>query len=83
MDKENVRYTRLYFTDILGQLKGMSLSRSEIEEVLNSGQGFDGSSIEGFVRIEESDLNAKPDLSTFRIIPGRLPANVWPPCFAT
>ncbi len=69
MDKEKVRYTRLYFTDILGQLKGMSISRSEIEEVLHSGQGFDGSSIEGFVRIEESDLSAKPDLSTFRIIP--------------
>lgn len=69
MDKENVRYIRLYFTDILGTLKGMSITRSEIEEVLENGQGFDGSSIEGYVRIEESDLNARPDLSTFRIFP--------------
>ncbi len=69
MDKEKVRYIRLYFTDILGTLKGMSITRSEIEEVLENGQGFDGSSIEGYVRIEESDLSARPDLSTFRIFP--------------
>jgi glutamine synthetase len=69
LDKENVRYIRLYFTDILGQLKGMSVTRPEFDEVLVHGQGFDGSSIEGFVRIEESDLNARPDLQTFRIFP--------------
>lgn len=69
IDREKVRYIRLYFTDILGQLKGMSITRSEIEEVLEEGQGFDGSSIEGFVRIEESDLSARPDLQTFRIFP--------------
>lgn len=69
VDKENVHYIRLYFTDILGQLKGMSITRSEFDEVLINGQGFDGSSIEGFVRIEESDLNARPDLQTFRIFP--------------
>ena len=69
IDEQNVRYIRLNFTDILGRLKGMSITRSEIEQVLNQGQGFDGSSIEGFVRIEESDLVAVPDLRTFRIIP--------------
>lgn len=69
IDREGVRYIRLYFTDILGQLKGMSVTRSEFDEVLVNGQGFDGSSIEGFVRIEESDLNAQPDLQTFRIFP--------------
>jgi glutamine synthetase len=69
MDKEGVRYLRLYFTDILGRLKGMSITRSELDEVLENGQGFDGSSIEGFVRIEESDLTARPDLQTFRIFP--------------
>ncbi|MFH2055625.1 MAG: glutamine synthetase family protein [bacterium] len=69
IERERVRYIRLYFTDILGQLKGMSITRSEIEEVLEQGQGFDGSSIEGFVRIEESDLMARPDLQTFRIFP--------------
>ncbi len=67
--KNGVKYIRLWFTDILGQLKGMSITLSEIENVLDSGQGFDGSSIEGFVRIEESDLMAWPDLDTFRIFP--------------
>jgi glutamine synthetase len=67
--EENVRYIRLWFTDILGQLKGMSITRAELEEVLDNGQGFDGSSIEGYNRIEESDLMAWPDYKTFRIIP--------------
>jgi glutamine synthetase len=69
MDDNGARYVRLYFSDILGRLKGMSITRSEIEAVLEDGQGFDGSSIEGFVRIEESDLMAWPDLNSFRIIP--------------
>jgi glutamine synthetase len=69
IDDAEVHYIRLYFTDILGRLKGMSITRAEIETVLERGQGFDGSSIEGFVRIEESDLMAIPDLRTFRIIP--------------
>jgi len=69
MDENGVKYIRLWFTDILGYLKGMSITRSEIEAVLDHGQGFDGSSIEGFVRIEESDLMAIPDLDTFTIIP--------------
>ncbi len=69
IDQAGVKYIRLWFTDILGRLKGMSITRSEIEEVLEMGQGFDGSSIEGFVRIEESDLMAIPDLKSFRVIP--------------
>lgn len=69
IDEAGVKYVRLCFTDILGQLKGMAMTRSELEEVLENGQGFDGSSIEGFVRIEESDLMAIPDLRSFRIIP--------------
>jgi len=69
LDKEGVRYIRLWFTDILGQLKGMSITRREIEKVLEEGQGFDGSSVEGFVRIEESDLIARPDFETFMIFP--------------
>ncbi len=69
IDEENVRYIRLWFTDILGQLKGMTITRAELEEVLDNGQGFDGSSIHGYVRIEESDLMAWPDYRTFRIIP--------------
>ncbi len=69
IDEAGVRYIRLCFTDILGKIKGMSITRSEIEQVLAEGQGFDGSSIEGFARIEESDLMAMPDPVTFRIIP--------------
>jgi glutamine synthetase len=69
LDANDVRYVRLLFTDILGQMKGMSITRSEIEAVMEEGQGFDGSSIEGFVRIEESDLMAMPDRRTFRVIP--------------
>lgn len=69
IDENEIKYIRLWFTDILGYLKGMSITRSEIEAVLDHGQGFDGSSIEGFVRIEESDLNAIADLDTFTIFP--------------
>jgi len=69
IDDAGVRYIRLCFTDILGKIKGMSITRSEIEQVLEEGQGFDGSSVEGFARIEESDLMAVPDPVTFRIIP--------------
>lgn len=69
LDVNKVRYVRLLFTDILGQMKGMSITRSEMETVLEEGQGFDGSSVEGFVRIEESDLMAMPDLRSFRVIP--------------
>ncbi|KAA3633697.1 MAG: glutamine synthetase [Calditrichaeota bacterium] len=69
IDEAGVRYIRLCFTDILGQIKGMSITRSEIEQVLEEGQGFDGSSVEGFARIEESDLMAIPDPLTFRVIP--------------
>ena len=69
IDQAGVRYIRLCFTDILGRIKGMSITRNEIEQVLEEGQGFDGSSVEGFARIEESDLMAIPDPLTFRIIP--------------
>jgi glutamine synthetase len=69
IDEKGIKYIRLWFTDVLGTLKGMTITRSEIEHVLEYGQGFDGSSIEGFVRIEESDLMAHPDLSTFSIFP--------------
>jgi glutamine synthetase len=69
IDEAGVRYIRLCFTDILGGMKGMTITRPEIEQVLAEGQGFDGSSVEGFARIDESDLMAIPDPLTFRIIP--------------
>jgi len=68
----NVRFIRLWFTDILGFLKSFSITVSELERALEEGMGFDGSSIEGFVRIDESDMIAMPDPSTFVILPWRV-----------
>lgn len=67
----NVKFIRLWFTDVLGFLKGFAITVEELEGALDEGMGFDGSSIEGFARIEESDMVAKPDPSTFQIIPWR------------
>jgi glutamine synthetase len=69
--EHNVRFVRLWFTDVLGRLKGFSITRSELAEAIDSGMGFDGSSIEGFARIEESDMIAMPDPNTFCILPWR------------
>jgi glutamine synthetase len=70
--KENdVRFIRLWFTDILGFLKSFAITISELEEALEDGMGFDGSSIEGYARIDESDMIAMPDTSTFVILPWR------------
>ncbi len=66
-----VKFVRLWFTDVLGFLKGFAITVDELEGALEEGMGFDGSSIEGFARIEESDMVAKPDPSTFAIIPWR------------
>jgi glutamine synthetase len=72
MCKENdVRFVRLWFTDILGFLKGFAISIDELEGAIEEGMGFDGSSIQGYARIDESDMIAKPDLKTFQILPWR------------
>jgi len=67
--EKNVRFIRLWFTDILGFLKSFAITVRELETALNEGMGFDGSSILGFVRIDESDMVAMPDPSTFKILP--------------
>ncbi len=64
-----VRYVRLWFTDVLGFLKGFTITIDELPRALEDGMGFDGSSIEGFARIEESDMIARPDPATFAILP--------------
>ncbi|MCM8801275.1 MAG: glutamine synthetase family protein [Candidatus Omnitrophica bacterium] len=64
-----IRYIRLWFTDVLGFLKGFTITIDELPRALEDGMGFDGSSIEGFARIEESDMIAKPDPTTFAILP--------------
>jgi glutamine synthetase len=68
---QKVRFIRLWFTDVLGFLKSFAITPYELEEALEDGMGFDGSSIEGFARIEESDMLALPDTNTFCIIPWR------------
>lgn len=69
--EHDVKFIRLWFTDILGALKGFAITAQELEEALEQGVGFDGSSIEGFARIDESDMVAMPDPTTFRILPWR------------
>jgi len=70
--KENdVKFIRLWFTDILGFLKSFAITVEELEGALEEGMGFDGSSIEGFARIDESDMVALPDPDTFRLLPRR------------
>ncbi|MEX2238159.1 MAG: type I glutamate--ammonia ligase [Dehalococcoidia bacterium] len=69
--EQNVRFVRLWFTDILGTLKSVAKTVTELEDILEEGAGFDGSSIEGFARIDESDMIAMPDPATFAILPWR------------
>jgi glutamine synthetase len=69
--EHRVKFIRLWFTDILGMLKSFSLTIDELPRVLEEGMGFDGSSIEGFARIEESDRIAMPDPNTFALLPWR------------
>ena len=67
--EENVRYIRLQFTDLFGTIKNVEIPVSQLPKALNNKMMFDGSSIEGFVRIEESDMYLYPDLNTFVIFP--------------
>jgi glutamine synthetase len=67
--EQNIKFVRMWFTDILGFLKSFAITIDELELALEDGMGFDGSSIEGFARIDESDMMALPDPSTFQIIP--------------
>src|SRR5438128_1729500 len=68
-DEERVRFMRLQFTDIMGVIKNVEIPRSQFEKALDGQIMFDGSSIEGFTRIEESDMNLVPDLDSFAIYP--------------
>ena len=70
-EEEDVEFIRLQFTDIFGMLKNVAVTASQLEKALNNRCMFDGSAIEGFVRIEESDMYLYPDLDTFAIFPWR------------
>ncbi|WP_294520157.1 type I glutamate--ammonia ligase [uncultured Pseudoflavonifractor sp.] len=69
--EEDIEFIRLQFTDIFGQLKNVAITASQIEKAVNNQCMFDGSSIDGFVRIDESDQYLYPDLRTFRVFPWR------------
>ncbi|MDC3416303.1 type I glutamate--ammonia ligase [Aquibacillus salsiterrae] len=69
IQEENVKFIRLQFTDLLGTIKNVEIPLSQLDKALNNEMAFDGSSIEGFVRIEESDMKLYPDLDTFLVFP--------------
>jgi glutamine synthetase len=69
--QHDVKFVRLWFTDILGQLKSINITVEELPEALEDGVNFDGSSIAGFARADESDMIAMPDPSTFAVLPWR------------
>ena len=69
VEERGVRFVRLWFTDVLGQLKSFAISPAELENAFEDGMQFDGSAIDGFSRIQESDVLARPDAGTFEILP--------------
>jgi glutamine synthetase len=69
VEERGVRLVRLWFTDVLGQLKSFAISPAELENALGEGMSFDGSSIDGFSRVQESDVLAMPDPNTFELLP--------------
>jgi glutamine synthetase len=71
IEEQNVHFFRLQFVDILGFMKNIAVPRSQIEKALDGKMMFDGSSIDGFVRINESDMYLKPDYNTFTVLPWR------------
>jgi len=72
VEERAVRFIQLWFTDVLGTPKSFSITPAELENALDGGMTFDGSSIDGFSRVQESDVLAKPDPKTFQILPFRI-----------
>ena len=75
-NENKVEFIRLQFTDILGNMKNQNITITQLESALNNEKSFDGSSIDGFARIEESDMYLYPDLDTFMVLPKRLSGDV-------
>ncbi|MBN9611660.1 MAG: glutamine synthetase [Actinobacteria bacterium 69-20] len=69
LEERDIHYVRLWFTDVLGYLKSVAVAPAELESAFSAGIGFDGSAIEGFARVHESDMIARPDASTFQVLP--------------
>ncbi|MCO5967029.1 MULTISPECIES: glutamine synthetase family protein [Actinoallomurus] len=71
LEERDIRFIRLWFTDVLGFLKSVAVAPAELEQAFAEGIGFDGSAVEGFARVYEADMLAKPDPSTFQVLPWR------------
>jgi glutamine synthetase len=71
VEERDIRFIRLWFTDVLGLLKSVAITAAELENAFEEGIGFDGSSIEGFARVQEADMLVVPDASTFQVLPWR------------
>ena len=71
IEERDIRFVRLWFTDVLGFLKSVAVAPAELEGAFAEGIGFDGSAIEGFARVAESDMLARPDPQTFQVLPWR------------
>ncbi len=71
IEERDIRFVRLWFTDVLGTLKSVAIAPAELEGAFAEGIGFDGSSIEGFTRVYEADMLAQPDPATFQVLPWR------------
>ncbi len=71
VEERDVRFIRLWFTDVLGFLKSVAITAAELENAFEEGIGFDGSSIDGFARVQEADMLVVPDASTFQVLPWR------------
>ncbi len=69
VEENDIRFIRLWFTDVLGQLKSVAIAPAELEAAFEEGIGFDGSAIEGLTRVSEDDMLVRPDASTFQILP--------------
>ena len=71
LEDRDVRFVRLWFTDVVGTLKSVAIAPAELEGAFAEGIGFDGSAVEGLSRVYEADMLAKPDPATFQVLPWR------------
>src|SRR4029077_6275179 len=69
VEERGIRFVQLWFTDVLGTPKGFNITSAELENALDEGMTFDGSAIDGFSRVQEADVLARPDLKTFQLLP--------------
>ena len=69
VEERGIRFVQLWFTDVLGTPKGFNITSAELENALDEGMTFDGSAIDGFSRVQEADVLARPDPKTFQLLP--------------